>query len=88
MDESQIGSSYGAKDTTLGFIEKGLEKVEDLEAYWNKKIDLVVKDQEANSKMKEELEELQNQHEYTDLMCTQLELRVKEVEEARDHGLV
>lgn len=31
--ESQIGSSYGAKDSTLVFIEKVLEKVEDLEAY-------------------------------------------------------
>lgn len=48
---------------------------------------MVVKDQEANSKMKEELEELRTQHEYTDLMCTQLEVRVKEVEEAKDQGL-
>ena len=37
--------------------------------------------------MREELEELRTQHEYTDLMCTQLELTVKEVEEARDQGL-
>ena len=37
--------------------------------------------------MKEELDELWTQHEYTDLLCTQLEVRVKEVEEARDQGL-
>ena len=38
--------------------------------------------------MKEELQELRTQHEYTDIMCTQLEVRVKEVEEVRDHSLV
>ena len=37
--------------------------------------------------MKEELDELRTQHKYTGLMCTQLEVRVKEVEEARDQGL-
>ena len=37
--------------------------------------------------MREELDELRTQHEYTDLLCIQLEVRVKEVEEARDWGL-
>lgn len=50
-------------------------------------MDLVEKDQEANSKMREELDELQTQHEYTDLMCTQLEVKVKEIEQERDQGL-
>ena len=84
MAESQVGSSHGANDTTLGFIEKVLEKVEDMEAFWTKKLELIGKDQEANSKMKEELEELRTQHEYTNLMCTQLEVKVKEIEESRD----
>jgi len=72
----------------MEFIKKVLERMEDLEAYWTKKMDLVKKDQEANSKMKEELDELQTQHEYNDIMCTQLEVKVKEIEEARDQGLV
>jgi len=50
-------------------------------------MDLFDREQEANSKMREELKELRTQHEYTDLMSTQLEVRVKEVEEARDQGL-
>lgn len=50
-------------------------------------MDLVEKDQEVNSKMGEELDELQNQHEYTDLMCTQPEVRIKDIEEERDRGL-
>ena len=92
--ESQAGSSHVVKDTTIGFIEKVLEKMEDMETSWDKKMDLFAKEQEANLKTKEELEELRTQHdelrtqyEYTDLMCTQLEVRVKEVEEARDQGL-
>ena len=56
--ESQVGSSHGAKDTTLGFIEKVLEKMEDMETFQTKKMELIERDQEANSKMKEELEEL------------------------------
>ena len=84
---SQVGSSHGVRDATITLMEKVLEKMEDLEASWNKKMDLIDRDQEANSKMREELNELQTQHEYTDLMCTQLEVRVKEVEEARDQGL-
>ena len=86
--ESKVGSSHGVKDATMAFMEKALEKMEDLEAFWTKKMDLVDKDQEANSKMREELDELWIQHEYTNLMCTQLEVRVKEVEEVRDQGLV
>lgn len=31
--ESQVGSSHGAKDATMAFIEKVLERMEDLEAY-------------------------------------------------------
>eukprot|EP00253_Pinus_taeda_P033370 PITA_33370 len=71
--ESQVGSSHDAKDTTVGFIEKVLEKMEDMEAFWTKKMELIERDQEANLKMMEELEELQTQHE-----CT---------EEARDREL-
>lgn len=85
--ESQVGCSHGVKDATMAFIEKVLERMEDLEAYWTKKIDLFMKDQEGNSKMKEELNELWTQHKYIDLICTQLEGKVKEIEEARDHGL-
>ena len=68
-------------------MEKVLLRMEVMETSWDKKMDLYIKEQEANSKMKEELNELRTQHEYTDLMCTQLEVRVKEVEEARDQGL-
>ena len=85
--ESQARSSHSAKDATMALMKKVLEKMEDLEDFWTKKMDLIERDQEANSKMREELEELPTQHEYTDLMCTQLEVRVKEVEEARDQGL-
>ena len=75
--ESPTGSSHDVKDTTIVFIEKVLEKVEDMETCWDKKMDLFTKEQEANSKMKEDFDELQTQHEYTDLLCTQLEVRVK-----------
>ena len=43
--------------------------MEDLEAYWTKKMDVIEKNQEANWKMREELDELQTQHEYIDIMC-------------------
>ena len=75
--ETQAGSSHGAKDATMAFIEKVLEKMEDMEAFWTKNMELIERDQEANSKMKEELDELWTQHEYTDFLCTQLEVRVK-----------
>jgi len=61
--------------------------MEDLESYWTKKMDLVMKEQEDASKMREELDELWTQHEYIDLMCTQLELKFKDIEEARDQVL-
>jgi len=61
--------------------------MEDLESYWTKKMDLVMKEQEDASKMREELDEIWTQHEYIDLMCTQLELKVKEIKEARYRGL-
>lgn len=71
-----------------------LDKVEDMESSWEKKMYLLIKEQEVYSKVKEELDELRTQHEelrtqyeYTNLMCTQLEARVKEVEESRDQGL-
>ena len=43
--ESKAGSSHGAKDATMAFIEKMLEKMEDLEAFWTKKMELVERDQ-------------------------------------------
>jgi len=92
--ESPTESSHDVKDTTIGFNEKVLEKVEEMETSWDKRMDLFAKEQEAYSKVKEELDELRTQHdelrtqyEYTDLMCTQLAIRVKEVEESRDEGL-
>ena len=85
VGESQVGeSSHVAKDASLAFIKKVLERKEDLESYWTKKMDLVMKDQEDTLKMREEIDELQTQHEYIDLICTQLEVKVKEIEEARD----
>jgi len=85
--ESQAGSSHGVQDATITLMEKVLLRMEVMETSWDKKMELFTREQEANSKMKEELNELRTQHEYTDLMCTQLEVRVKEVEEARDQGL-
>jgi len=84
--ESQAGSSHG-QDDTIALMEKMLLRMEVMETSWDKKMDFFAREQEANSKMKEEFDELWTQHKYTDLMCTQLEVRVKEVEEARDHGL-
>ena len=54
--ESQARSSHSAKDTTMAFMEKVLENMEDLEAFSTKKLDLIDRDQEANLKMKEELD--------------------------------
>jgi len=42
----------------MALREKVLERMEDLGAFWAKKLDLFDKEQKANSKMKEELEEL------------------------------
>ena len=42
----------------MALMEKVLDKMEDLEAFCNKKMDLIERDQEANSRMKEELDEL------------------------------
>jgi len=84
--ESQAGSS-NVQDATITLMEKVLLRMEVMETSWDKNMDLFAKEQEANSKMKEEFAELRTQHEYIDLMCTQLEIRVKEVEEARDQGL-
>ena len=82
--ESQAGSSRDPKDTTLGLMQKVFERMEYLEDHFEKKIDLVVEEQKATLRMKDELDELRTQHEYTDLMCTQPEIRFKEVEAARD----
>ena len=60
--ESQAGSIHMMKDTTLAFIEKVIEKMEALETSWDKKMDLLAKEQETNLKTKEELEELRTQH--------------------------
>ena len=68
--ESQAGSSHGVQDATMALMEKVLKKMEDMETFWNKKMDLFDKEQEANLKMKEELDEIRTQHEYTDLLCT------------------
>lgn len=86
--ESQVGeSSHIATDSSFTLIEKVLERMEELESYWIMKMNLVMKDQEENSKVREQFDELWTQHKYTDLMCTQLEVKVKEIEEARDRGL-
>jgi len=58
MVESQVGSSRDAKDTTLGLMHKVLERMEYLEDHFEKKIDVVVKEQEATLKMKDELDQL------------------------------
>ena len=54
--DSQAGSSHGVQDATMALMEKVLEMMEDLEAFWAKKLDLFDKEQEANSKVKEELD--------------------------------
>ena len=95
---SQARSSHAIKDTvrdtTLEFVDKVLGRMETLESSWNQEVGSLSKERETISKVKEELEELQTQHdelktqfEYTDFLCTQLEGRVKEVEESRDQGL-
>lgn len=53
----------------MAFIEKVLERMEELEAYWTKKMDLVKRDKEANSKMREELDELQTLNTSTLILC-------------------
>lgn len=40
----QARSSHSAKDATMAFMEKVLEKMEDLEAFWTKKMDLFDKE--------------------------------------------
>ena len=60
--DSQAGSSHTMKDTTLGFIEKVIEKMDALETSWDKKMDSLAEEQEANLKTKEALEELRVQH--------------------------
>lgn len=84
--ESQAGSSHG-QDATIALTKNMLLRMEVMENSWDKKMDLFAKEQEANLNMKEEFDELQTQHEYVDLMCTQHEVRVKEVEETRNQGL-
>jgi len=84
--ESQVGSIH-VQDATITLMEKVLLRMEVMETSWDKKMDLFAKEQEANLKMKEEVDELWTQQEYIDLICTQLEARVKEVEEVRDQGL-
>ena len=58
----QSGSSHTMKDTTLGFIEKVIEKMEALETSWDKKMDLLAREQETNLKTKEEVELTQHWH--------------------------
>ena len=82
---SQVGSSHETE--TLSLMEKIVLRMGAMESSWEKEVELLTKEQEANSKLREDFEELRTQHEYTDLMCTQLEIRLKEVEESRDQGL-
>eukprot|EP00253_Pinus_taeda_P011267 PITA_11267 len=88
MAESHAGSSRSPVGTTVELMQKVVERLEYLEDHFEKKIDLVLEEQKAFLKVKDELDELRTQHEYTDLMCTQLELRVKDVEDSRDQGLM
>ena len=85
--ESHVETRESSHDVNLAFTKRILERMEELDSYWTMKMKLVMKYQEANSKMREELNELRTQHEYTDLKCTQLEDEVKEIGEARDRGL-
>eukprot|EP00253_Pinus_taeda_P017950 PITA_17950 len=85
--ESHMETEESKHNVTLAFIERILEGMEELESYWTTKMNLVMKDQEDTSKVREELNELRTQNEYTDLKCTKLEDKVKEIEEARDRGL-
>jgi len=84
--ESQVGSSHG-QDANLALMEKMMLRMEAMETSWDKKMDLFTQEQEANAKMKEEFNEFWTHHEYIDLMFTQFEIRVKEVEEERNQGL-
>lgn len=84
VGETHVVSSESSHNVTEVFIERILERMDELESYWTAKMVVVMKDLEANAKMREELDELQTQHEYTDIKCTQLENEVKEIGEARD----
>ena len=63
---SQAGSSHtmkdAVKDTTLGFMERVIERMETLENSWNQDVDSLTKERETISKVKEELKELHNQY--------------------------
>jgi len=87
MVESHAGSNRSPVDT-YELMQKMMERLEFLEAHFEGKFDLVVEEQKAFLKVKDELDELRTQHEYTYLMCTQLELRVKDIEASRDQGLM
>ena len=82
---SQVGSSHETETLTL--MEKIVWRMGAIETSWEKEVEFLTKERAANLKLREEFDELQTQYEYTDLMCTQLEIRVKEVEESRDQGL-
>lgn len=42
--ESQAGSSRGVQDATMALMEKLLERMDDLETFWTKKMDLLDKE--------------------------------------------
>lgn len=87
VGETHVVLGESSHIATEAFIERILERMEELESYWTAKMAMVMKDLEANAKMREELNELRTQHKYTNLKCTQLEDEVKEIGEARDRGL-
>ena len=55
--KSRAGSSH-VQDATITLMEKVLLRMEVMETSWDKKMDLFTKEQEANSKMKEEFDEI------------------------------
>ena len=56
---SQAGSSHDEKDTTIGFIEKVVEKIENMEISWKEELD----------ELRTHNDDLKTQNEYTDLRC-------------------
>ena len=68
------------------FMNRVLERIEELDSDWTLKLAKIMQDQEGNAKM-EEFDELKDWCEYSKWKYTQLEEEFKEIGKARDQGL-
>jgi len=81
--ESHMETGEPSHNATNAFRERILERMEELESYWITKMNLVIKDQEDTSKMREELDKLRTQNSKLILSVHNLKIKSRRLKSER-----